>query len=174
MKGLKGNGFILRNAKLSDAKEFFECEQDEQSRKGFMSTPKNVGEVRKSIIKQLKEDKKKKPSSEKFAIEIDGETEGWAGLHDLNQKQAEHKGIIVFCLHKKFRGRGIMSKAVKLVTNYAFKRYKLKRLSGWCRTFNKSSARTMEKEGYRLEGIMRKNKFKDRKYLDDMIWAKVR
>ena len=173
---LKSNNpkFILRHAKLSDAKVFFECEQDEQARKGFMSSPKNAGEVKKSIIKQLREDKKKKPSSEKFAIEINGKTAGWVGLHDLNQEHAEHKGIIGFCLHKKFRGKGIMSKAVKLVTDYAFKRYKLKRLSGWCRTFNKASARTMEKAGYKLEGIMRKNKFKDGKYLDDMIWAVVR
>ena len=171
---LKTKQFVLRHAKLSDAGAFFECEQDERAREGFMSTPKNVNEVRRSIIEQLKEDKKKKPSSEKFAIEINGETAGWVHLHDLNQEYAEHKGIIGFCLHKKFRGHGIMSKAVSIVTDYAFKKYKLKRLIGVCRTFNKASARTMEKAGYKLEGIMRKNKFKDGKYLDDMIWAVVR
>jgi RimJ/RimL family protein N-acetyltransferase len=171
---IKGKGFILRHAKLSDASVFFECEQDEQARKGFMHISKSVEEVKSSIRKQLNEDKKKKPFSEQFAIEVDGKTAGWIGLHDLNQKNTEHKGIIVYCLHNKFRGRGIMSRAVKLVTNYAFKKYQLKRLSGWCRTFNKASARTLEKAGYKLEGIMRKNKYKDGKYLDDMIWAVVR
>lgn len=43
-----------------------------------------------------------------------------------------------------------------------------------CRTFNKASARVLEKSGYKLEGILRKNKFKDGKYLDDMLWAKTK
>jgi len=140
-----------------------------------MSTPKSVAEVRGGIKEAIKEmNKKKKPSFEKFAIEVNGECAGWVNIHDLNQKHQEHRGIIGYCLHKKFRGKGIMSKAVKIITNYAFKKYKLKRLSGLCRTFNKASARTMEKAGYKLEGIMEKNKKKNGKYLDDMIWAVVR
>ena len=153
---------------------FFEAEIDKEAKRGFMSTPKNIEEIKKSLRKQMREDKKKKPSSEKFTIEIHGEPAGWVEIHDLNKKYSEHKGVISYCLHKKFRGKGVMSKAVKLITKYAFRRYKLKRLSGWCRTFNKPSARILEKAGYKLEGIMRKNKWKNGKYLDDMLWAKVK
>jgi len=46
----------------------------------------------------------------------------------------------------------------KLLQN---KKYKLKRLEGWCRTFNKPSARVLEKSGFKLEGILRKNKCKN-------------
>ena len=92
----------------------------------------------------------------------------------MNQKYAEHKAVIGYCLHPKFRGRGIMARAVKLVTKYAFKKYKLKRISGMCRTFNKSSIKVLERAGYKLEGILRKNKMKDGKYVDDMVWAVVK
>lgn len=170
----KNPEFILRHAKLSDAKTFFECEQDEQARKGFMSSPKNVGEVKKSLRRQLRRDKKKNPSSEKFAIEINGEIAGWVRIYDLNQKYYEHQGIIGCCLHPKFRGKGIASKAVKLITNYAFKKYKLKRMLGRCRTSNKASARVLEKAGYKLEGIHRKELCKNGKYLDNMYWAVVK
>lgn len=171
---IKSKEFILRHPLLSDAESFFEAETDEQSKKGFFTTPKNVEEIRESIKKQLREDKKKKPSSEMFVIEIDGQCAGWINLHDLNKKYHEHKATIGYCLHPNFRGRGITSKAVKLVTNYAFKKYKLKRISGWCRTFNKASAKVLENSGFKLEGILRKNKIKDGKYLDDMVWAKVK
>ena len=41
-----------------------------------------------------------------------------------------------------------------------------------CRTFNKASARVLEKAGYIHEGTLHKNKLSNGKYLDDMIWAK--
>jgi RimJ/RimL family protein N-acetyltransferase len=41
-----------------------------------------------------------------------------------------------------------------------------------CRTFNKASARVLEKAGYKYEGTIHKNKFLNGKYVDDMIWAK--
>jgi ribosomal-protein-alanine N-acetyltransferase len=171
---IKTKDFVLRPIRMSDAKAIYDAQIDKVARKGFMSTPKNINEVKKSIRKDLLEYKKKKPSSDVRVIEVDGECAGWVAIHDLNKEHHEHKGIVGYCLHKKFRGRGITARALKLFTKYAFKKYKLKRISGWCRTFNKASARTMEKAGYKLEGIMRKNKKKNGKYLDDMIWAKVK
>jgi len=68
----------------------------------------------------------------------------------------------------------LATEAVKKVTSYGFKKLKLKRIYGYCRTFNKSSARVLEKAGYKLEGILRKNKYLRGKYVDDMVWGKVR
>ena len=171
---LKGEGFILRHTKIADAKDCFECEQDEEAKRNFMSTPESINEVKKDIKKHLLNYNKKKPSGEQFIIEVNKEFAGWVTLSNLNIKHHEHQATIGYCLSKKFRGKGITTKAVKLVTDYAFKKYKLKRIEGWCRTFNKASARVLEKAGYKLEGILRKNKFKDGEYLDDMVWAKVK
>jgi RimJ/RimL family protein N-acetyltransferase len=171
---LKGKGFILRHFKLSDYQGYFDVQQDERARKGFMITPKNVESAKKEVKRIVLEYKKKKPSNEHFAIEIDRQFAGYVSIDDLNEKFFGHRAGIGYCIGPKFRKRGITTEAVKLVTNYAFKRYGLKRIVGWCRTFNKAYARVLEKAGYKLEGILRKNKFKDGKYLDDMIWAKVK
>jgi RimJ/RimL family protein N-acetyltransferase len=169
---IKGKGFILRHIKMSDAKGFLRIHRDKLARKGFMTYPKNLKEAKKDLKGKISAMKKK--IGETFAIEINGEFVGYVEIERLDKKYYKHQAKIGYCLDKKFRGKGITTKAVKLITDYGFKKYKLKRISGWCRTFNKASARVLEKAGYKLEGILRKNKFKDGKYLDDMIWAMVK
>ena len=173
MTKIKIKNIVLRHIKISDAKVFFEAEQDEDAKENFMKTPNSVDDVKESIREDMKEYKKSKPKSEKFAIEKNGECVGWIAINQLNVPFFEHKAKIDFCLHSNFRGQKIMSIAVSEITKYALKRYKLKRLEGWCRTFNIASHKVFEKSGYELEGVLRKNKCKNGKYLDDMIWAKV-
>jgi RimJ/RimL family protein N-acetyltransferase len=166
--------FILRHIKISDLQGYWECQQDPKTQKGFMNTPKNLAEARKELKGKVTDLKKKKPFGESFAIEINGEFVGYIELCHLNKKHEEHKGSISYCTHPEFRGRGIMVKAIKLLTEYAFKKYKLKRIWAQCKTFNKASARVLEKAGYKLEGIKRKDLCKNKIYYDNMIWARVR
>lgn len=170
---IKTKDFILRPIKVDDAKMYLESHLNKEAKKGFMSTPKNLVEAKKEIKERLEDEKK--GTQETLAIEVDGEYAGFVNIHGLTKNDRyKHAAIIGYCTHPKYRGKGITTKAVKLVTDYAFKKYHLKRISGMCRTFNKASARVLEKAGYKLEGILKKNKFKDGKYLDDMLWAKVR
>lgn len=174
MPVIKTSDFTLRHVKLSDAKVFFECEQDKQAKKNFMTTLKSIKESEEDIKQEISQYKKSKPTSEKFAIEINGETAGWIAINQLNAPFFEHKAKIDFCLHPKYRGKGIMTKVIKKVIEYAFKKYKLKRIESWTRTFNKSTIELNKKVGFKLEGILKKNKCKQGKYLDDMVWAIVR
>jgi ribosomal-protein-alanine N-acetyltransferase len=174
MTTIKTKNFILRPVKLSDAKLFFEAEQDEEARKNFMTTPVSVEKVEEDIKDEIEQYKSEKPKSEKFTIEFEGKVAGWIAINQLNVPFFEHRAKIYFCLHPDFRGKGIISEAVKEVTKYAFEKYKLKRIEGWCRTFNKASQRVFEKNGYQLEGTLRKNKCKNGEYLDDVIWAIVK
>jgi ribosomal-protein-alanine N-acetyltransferase len=165
---IKTKDFVLRPVRLSDAENIYRYQQDKEVKRGFMTTPKSVNEVKKDILKS-----KRDKSGEKFVIDVDGEAVGKISLH-FDDPFHKKKMKISYWIAKDYRGIGITTKAVKLVTDYAFKKYKLVRLWAWCRTFNKASARVLEKAGYKLEGISRKNKFKDGKYLDDMMWAKVK
>lgn len=164
----------IRYIKLSDAQVFFDAEQDPIAKKNFMSTPSSVKDVKDDIKENMQEYKKKKPSSEKFTILYKNEVAGWVAINQLNIPHFEHKAKIDFLLHKNFKGNGIMSRVVKVVTKYAFEKYKLKRLEAWTRTFNKTAAKLVEKQGFKLEGILKKNKCKNGKYLDDIIFAKVK
>ena len=171
---LESRGFILRHIKMSDAQKYFECEIDPISKKNFMTTFTSIKIIKDMIRKELSGLKKKNPEEETFVIDVDNEFAGYVVVHDLNREHAKHKAIISYCMHPKFRGQGLMVKSVKLVTKYVFKKYKLKRLTGRCRTFNKTSARVLEKAGYKFEGIHRKEVIKDGKYLDNMYWAVVK
>jgi RimJ/RimL family protein N-acetyltransferase len=122
----------------------------------------------------LLDTKKKPPTRELFAVEADHHMIGLIDLHDLHQQYFEHKATIGYFIHPSYRGKGIATAAVKAVTRYAMKKYKLRRIEGWCRTWNKASSRVLEKAGYKLEGILRKHKCRDGKFLDDMVWAYVR
>ncbi|MEM3074772.1 MAG: GNAT family N-acetyltransferase [Candidatus Pacearchaeota archaeon] len=161
---LKAENFILRPARLSDARNIYQYQQESETKRNFMSVPKGIAEVKKDILQKHK-------NSEKFVIEVEGEAVGEIGAHDIIKN---HKAVISYWLAKKCRGKGITTKAVKILTDYLFNKYKLVRIQGNVRTFNKASARVLEKAGYKLEGILKKNKLKNGKYLDDMIWAKTK
>ena len=105
-----------------------------------------------------------------FAIDINGKVIGGIGLENIEG----HKAEIGYWLGKKYWGKGIMTEAVKLITNFAFKRLKLKRVYGTIFSPNKASARVLEKNGYKLEGILRKHYHKDGKIYDGLMYAKIK
>jgi RimJ/RimL family protein N-acetyltransferase len=172
---IKAKEFTLRPIKISDAQGYLECHQDKDARKAFTSIPENLKEAKLELKKQIAEMNTKSPKSIMFAIIADSDFAGFVNLHDLTEHpRYKHTAVIGYGIHRNYRGRGLATMAVKKVTEYGFKKLKLKRITGMCRTFNKASARVLEKSGYKLEGILRKNKFMNGKYLDDMLWAKVK
>ena len=170
---MKSKKFILRRVNLEDAKNLFEYQQESDTKKNFMSIPKSIKEVKKEIKSQIKENhlNKHKRTSDSFVIDVDGKAIGKIGVHDIVYG---HKAISSSWVAKPFRGKGIGTEAHKRLIKYVFKTYNLKRLQGNVRTFNKASAKMLEKAGYKLEGILRKNKLKNGKFMDDMVYAIVK
>jgi RimJ/RimL family protein N-acetyltransferase len=167
MVRIKTRDFILRPIRIEDAEVYLELHKDKYSKRNFMSVPKNLKEARKEITEGVK-------GGTTFAIEVNGEFAGFIHL-ELNKKpHYKHSADVGYGIMPQFRGKGLATKVLKAITSYGFNKLGLKRIWGSCRTFNKASARVLEKAGYKLEGILRKNKFKEGKYLDDMLWAKVR
>jgi len=113
---------------MSDAKGYFECQQDKEAKKGFMTVPSSVEDAKKEVKKIISQYRKKKPENEQFVIEINNEFAGYVSIDDLNEKHFEHRAGIGYAIHPNFRGKGITTKAVKLVTNYAFKKHNLKHI----------------------------------------------
>lgn len=155
-------GFILRRANPSDVAPYLNYLQDKETKRNFMSVPKTLSEARKELFNK---------KNDTFVIQVDGEFAGTIGMHDIIPN---HKAILSYWLARKFRGQGIMTRATKLFTRYAFKKYKLRRIYGFVRTFNKASCIVLERAGYQLEGRLRKNKLRNGKYMDDFVYAKVR
>ena len=104
-------------------------------------------------------------------IDINGKVVGGLGLMN---KEKNHKAEIGYWLGKKYWNKGIMTKAVKLMTDFGFKKLKLKRVYATVFPKNKASVRILEKSNYKLEGLMSKHHKKNGKYFDALLYARIK
>jgi len=107
-----------------------------------------------------------------FAIAFDHEAIGSIGLmpgDDVNRFTAE----LGYWLAEPFWGKGIMTKAIRALSEYAFEELGLHRIFAEPYTTNAASARVLEKSGFTLEGVIRAAVFKDGRILDQYLYAKL-
>ena len=167
--------FILRKLSVKDAQGWLDIQNDKEARRNFNSVPETLSEAKKELKEKLENIKKKK--AEFLAIEIDRKFVGFVGIHSLDKKSLNRKesvGVIGAGLHKNFRGKGIVTSVVKLFIPYCFKKFKLGKISGRCREFNRASVRLMEKCGFVFEKRGKKEALKDGKYYDNLYFGRVR
>ena len=107
-----------------------------------------------------------------FAIALDDEAIGSIALmpgDDVHQFTAE----LGYWLAEPFWGNGIMTDAVRALSEYAFKELGIQRIFAEPYTTNAASARVLEKSGFSLEGVIRAAIFKDGSMLDQYLYAKL-
>jgi RimJ/RimL family protein N-acetyltransferase len=105
-----------------------------------------------------------------FAIEINRRAVGGIGIHPqkgIMKKNAE----LGYWLGEKYWGHGIITRAIKEVVDFAFGNFDITRL--YARPFgtNTASQRVLEKNGFKLEAKIEKGFFKNREYVDELIYA---
>ena len=112
-------------------------------------------------------------SQANFAIVVDGEAAGGIGLvlkDDIYRCTAE----IGYWLGEEYWGRGIVTEAVRAVTQWAFETFNLSRIYAGVLEWNPASMRVLEKAGYQFEGRLRKAVVKQNQVMDEFIYAIVR
>lgn len=172
MPTIKSKNFILRPFRKSDAKTL---SKNINNKKIYRNTshipyPYTLKDANEWLEKTIKENRKKKPAKINFAIDINGEVVGSVGFVKIEG----HKTELGYWLAEKYWGKGIMTKATKLLTAFGFNKIGLKRIYARVYSFNKASQRVLEKAGYKLEGILRKDIKKDSKFIDTYLFAKVK
>lgn len=108
-----------------------------------------------------------------LAIATADEVIGGIGLQrqtDVHRLTAE----IGYWLGEPFWGRGIATRAVRAVTEWAFAVTPLERLYACVFATNPASARVLEKAGYLFEGRLRRAVVKDGRVLDQLLYAALR
>jgi len=108
-----------------------------------------------------------------LAIEVDGEVAGGVGLYrgdDVHRYSAE----VGYWLGRRHWGRGIATEALTAFTAWAFTTFDLGRLYASAFATNPASGRVLAKAGYRLEGIARAGAFKDGRFVDVAVYARLR
>jgi len=107
-----------------------------------------------------------------FAIATETEAIGSIGLtpgQDVHRFTAE----LGYWLAEPFWGMGIMTEAVKAVSEYAFEELGLHRIFAEPFITNPASARVLEKAGFVIEGTLRASAFKEGHVLDQLLYAKI-
>ena len=172
MTTIKTEKFILRPYKKRDEVSLRRSINDRVIARNTLRIPYpyTSKDAKEWIRKNLKNYKKKKPTEIHFVIDINGDVIGGIGFTEIESHQAE----ISYWLAPKYWGKGIMTLAIKKVTNFGFEKLKLKRIYACVFPFNKASMRVLGKNGYKLEGILRKEVKKGKKLIDDYLFAKVK
>jgi len=127
----------------------------------------------KDAKKWIKDCNKNENKKTRFAITIDNKVVGGITFRvlDLNSKKTAEMG---YWLGENYWGKGIMSEAVKLVLDYVFNNFDIIRMQAYVFEYNPGSCKVLEKNGFILEGRLRKNIFKDGKIVDEFLYAKIR
>jgi [ribosomal protein S5]-alanine N-acetyltransferase len=105
-----------------------------------------------------------------FAIADENELIGGIGAipnQDVNRFTSE----IGYWLAEPFWNKGLMTKAVRTFCGYLFANYNFNHLTASIYEGNDASMKVVKKVGFILEGVLRKNVFKENKYLDQYIYG---
>ena len=79
-----------------------------------------------------------------------------------------------YFIGEPFWGNGIATKAIKLMTDYAFNNFNIIRIEAGVFAFNKPSMRVLEKNDFYLESIRKNAVLKNGEIIDDYIWIKLK
>ena len=107
-----------------------------------------------------------------FAIEVNGEAVGGIGAIrgvDIHSCEAE----IGYWLGPEYWGRGIVSEAVKVISEYLLNEGGFKRVSAKVFEANPASVRVLEKAGFRVEARQRFAGVKRGRVMDMLLFSRV-
>lgn len=108
-----------------------------------------------------------------FAITAEDRAVGSIGIYrqgNIHRQTAE----LGYYIAQPFWGRGIGTRAVQLACSYVFEHTDILRIFAEPFAYNAASCRVLEKAGFTLEGVLRKNAVKDGRVLDMKLYALVR
>lgn len=108
-----------------------------------------------------------------FAITYNNELVGGTGIH-LQEDIFINNAEIGYWIGEPYWGKGIMTEALKLISDKAFSTFPITRV--YCRVFgnNPRSMKVLEKVGFVLEAKFDKTLLKNGEILDEYIFAKRR
>ena len=108
-----------------------------------------------------------------FAIEVDGKVAGSIGAFrqgNIHRRTAE----VGYYVGEPYWGRGIMTEALKQLCEYVFANTDIIRLFAEPFAYNIGSRRVLEKNAFKMEGILRSNAVKGGKVLDMVMYSLIK
>ncbi len=169
---LKGSGFNLRSYQNGDEVSLLQYADNLKVSaylENWFPSPYTAADARFWVQAQLLQPK---PDTN-AALVIGEEVVGGIGIilqNDIYCKNAR----LGYWLGEPFWGKGIMTEALALFTNYIFDQFDVMRIYAGVFGSNPASAKVLQKAGFRQEGIFKKALCKNGLYDDELIFAKLR
>jgi len=149
------NQFVLRQISIEDVEGFYKYITDQEVTK-FLSAPEiplDILEAETELMYWAGLYTKKR--SIYWAIS-DKKDEGIIGTCGFNSwNRAHRRAEISYDLSHHYWNKGLMTKVVKSITEFAFHTMQVARVQGTVVHYNAGSCRVLEKCGYQREGILR-------------------
>lgn len=111
----------------------------------------------------------------RFAIEtLDASVYiGDCGINSVDWKNSV-VGVTIFIGNKDFWGKGYGTDAMKILLNFIFLQMNINKVRLYVYSFNERAIKSYEKCGFKREGILREEIFKDGKYYDTIAMGILR
>ncbi len=107
-----------------------------------------------------------------FALATDRELIGSIGLK-LGEDVYRHAAEVGYWLGEPFWSRGIATRAVRALSDWAFADFGLLRLHAYVFGDNTASMRVLEKAGFEREGVQRRAVVKSGRVLDQILYGRL-
>lgn len=162
----------LKKLGMSDAHELVKAINNKEVTGWLENAPypyrlKNAKDyIRKSL------DKQKKKETYEFVIIYECNFVGTIVLENPNRAKTSYE--VGYFIARDYWSKGIATSALREIVKFGFNKLKLKRVWGGVLANNKASVRVLEKAGFKREGHLHKATFKNGKFYDDYIYARVR
>jgi len=172
-KIIKGKGYTLRLFRKSDYKSLANNINDKEIFRQTLHIPYpyRQNDAKKWLKRTTTEYQKKPLRNLNLAIEINGEVSGCISLRKIEK---EHKAELGYWLARKHWGKGIMSRAVLSMTNFAFNELKLRKVYACVFTGNIGSAKVLTRNSYKKERLLKKHVMKGDKLKNEYLFSKIK
>ena len=145
---------ILRKPRKSDWKDVVDIFNNKEIVRylSYYSYPFNKKDAEKFILNKIKQSK----DDYYFFIELKNEKKVIGAIH-LHVFLDQNKGLTAYWVNRNYWNEGYLTEAKINILNFAFNKLRLRKMSNYVFSENKSSNKLQEKFGYKLEGILRKD-----------------
>ena len=146
---------VLKQLELTDTPDIFNTIDTQREHLGpwlpFVETTKQLSDTHAFVESVVNSPKDRMEYT--FTIRVNGRMAGLIGFKDTDR--ANRKTEIGYWLSRDFLGRGIMSRSVSTLCDFAFRELDMNRIQIKCALANTPSRNIPQRLGFKLEGIER-------------------
>jgi putative acetyltransferase len=158
----------IRSAEPDDYEGFYEVYRRSRAFAGTLQLPFPSKEMWRQRLANPD------PGVYNLVAVAEGKVIGSLGLHTSSRPRKKHVGYIGIGVHDEWQGKGVGTALLKAAVEMADHWLNLTRLELEVYTDNEAAIHLYEKFGFELEGTKRKDAFRDGRYVDSHVMARLR